>query len=576
MRTLSLALILIFTTGLVFAQNQAEVLKVKARIGFINAEDKFEKYRFIENGKKVVLVGKKNIQLWDVESAKLLSNVSYDPHVFSRAGKLEAFVSLGIRLLLRWATIEVDPQGKWFAAIEEGQNDQRKAVVRNLQTGEVLTHLELPDFPISELVFDGRKLIVFGKKGKQTKLAFWDRESLEPLGSVVVEEYKWHQELEDNDRVLIGSGDQKLNWTGVVTRQGSRLSLWNIGTGQVEREFTASNLIPRDYFHEITVSHDERFILAKRDRRIFIWELAGNGAPKYEIAAVNPKEKAELVKILEKKMAVVRVNGENQVYQFGGQGKVLRQIPVGKPDFIGTIKDNRFIGFAGDDEISLIDLEGDQDLIIKIKPATEKENVYVDRFVIDGKYLAVIKHQRTDKSIKTEFYDTQTGALAFEVPFGLGDEINLTSDRRYLFTETLGRFSVWDFVENRSYVFELKTYTTSCEYGDSSCVTETGNSEHATLFQNGKAVLKFSNKKTSVIDLQTGKELQNVFDPEKVEYDKQNKIKYTGISTIEFLPDQKYLITSSDLTYDGWQASLENWRYCYNCRTISLWELTNQ
>ena len=68
---LFLTLILAFSN--VFAGNDTEVLEFKSKIGFTNNEDKIADYAFLNDGNKILIIGQKNLQLWDVENTKLLT-----------------------------------------------------------------------------------------------------------------------------------------------------------------------------------------------------------------------------------------------------------------------------------------------------------------------------------------------------------------------------------------------------------------------------------------------------------------------------------------------------------------------
>ena len=116
MRFLQPVLLLLLAVNFSFAQNQIPPLKFKAEIGFIKAEDKFERYKFVEDGKKVVFVGKNNLQIWDVKSLTQINNLRYSVTKYDDAHPIQKIVTLGVGF--KWETIEIDPNGRWFVSFE--------------------------------------------------------------------------------------------------------------------------------------------------------------------------------------------------------------------------------------------------------------------------------------------------------------------------------------------------------------------------------------------------------------------------------------------------------------------------
>lgn len=76
-----------------------------------------------------------------------------------------------------------------------------------------------------------------------------------------------------------------------------------------------------------------------------------------------------------------------------------------------------------------------------------------------------------------------------------------------------------------------------------------------------------------MIDLETGKEVQEIFNAEEVKYNKQNRIERSGVSNLEYLPNGFLIINNS--WYRGRIDPLEEWRSCSSCQTISVWEAAN-
>src|SRR5829696_5049109 len=119
MKKFSIILIIICAVNFVFAQTGGEVLEFKSKIGFTNGEDKIIEHRFLENGKKVLIIGQKNLQIWDVENAKLLNSVPHQLPQFAPRGFVSTYLLLGLPQLLDWRPLVVDKNGKWIITSEK-------------------------------------------------------------------------------------------------------------------------------------------------------------------------------------------------------------------------------------------------------------------------------------------------------------------------------------------------------------------------------------------------------------------------------------------------------------------------
>lgn len=167
--TITISLLVFCST---FGQSVQSIYKEKGKIGLPQNADKFSYYRFIEGGKKAVLVGGKGVATWDLENLKMLNYVPYDVQEYYPVGTKGMIYSLGILALVKESFVEIDSNGKWFAAIE-GKRDERKATVRSLETGGKLGELILP-YAIKSISAEGDYLIALAKEKDNTKIGIWD------------------------------------------------------------------------------------------------------------------------------------------------------------------------------------------------------------------------------------------------------------------------------------------------------------------------------------------------------------------------------------------------------------------
>jgi WD40 repeat protein len=567
MKCFKTILILILAANFVFAQNNGEFLKFTAKVGFTKKEDSIITYKFFDEGKKVALVGEKNLQIWDVENAKLLNSIPHQIPQFAPKGVLN-FVLLGVPLLLNWQPFFIDPDGKWIITIERpGDKKPKTIVVRDLQSSKPIKTLETPNVSIDYLSFDPGKneINTYGELDGVTVLAKWDKDTLELKKSVTVNNYKWSQFIKNDEKILVGTGNAKQN--SADPKQGAGLTLRDAKTGAVEKEYSAQNLLPGTIFERAEISGDEKFLMARCDNRIFVWETDGNGAPRFEIAPQNPKEDFERVDIAGGQFIVVSVDKKLRIYDLAGDGTPKYELVSAKPNdsvrLFGETADGKYIAVADDQKVSVLETGGSGKPAFEIARQSEKERFTTIIFTDDDQLLAVGRVNSSEKQPeRTEFYNTATGKLVFTAPFGVGGKVFFTSDKKYLYTESLGSAAFLNIAEQKSFILPLGVH-----YPDTSgnavvpVYDSPYNIEDIVLSPNEKMILKYGDDRVSVFDIETGKELQTVFDPEKVKYDKQNRVKKSGLSDAGWTSDGKYLF------------AFDKGSFFTRYRTVSFWQI---
>lgn len=542
-----------------------DVLKFKANIGFDKSEDVIVEHKFLADGKRILLIGEKYLQIWDVENAKLLNSAPHKIPQFAPKGFVSTFLLAGIPNILNWRPYLIDPQGRWIITIEATADKKIKsAVVRDLQTVKQIAVLDLPNISTDYVSFDDRKgeIITFGQQDKTASFANWNAATFQVEKTISINDYKWHQLISDEHKMLVGAGDTKISQLG-MSKEGGNLTLRDVKTGAIEKEYTAKNLLPRTSFTETIVGKDEKFLISKRDNRIFVWDVNGDGSPRFEISAKNPKDDFEFKNLVGGQFIFIALNKKLLVYDVEGSGapkyELASAAPISTVNLMDRTLDNRYMVVADDAKLSVIEIAGSGKPLYEIVRESEKERFNTIKFADDEKYLIVGRANRSEKKpSRTEFYDLETGKLAFEIPAYLSSDVIFTADKKFLYDETLGGTLVWNFAEKKSFVIPLDVYypdTNDSAYAHQS----PSNIERTRLSPDNKFILRYGNDLVSVFDIETGKEIQTIFNAEKVKYKKDNQIKDSGLGNAGWSENGKYVYAFNEGGLFGRSRSVGFW-----------------
>lgn len=612
MRIVNLILILLISCVFVFAAGGAEVLEFKGKIGFTNGEDKIVAHEFLENGSKVLIIGEKNLQLWDVENAKLLNSVSHDFSQFAPRGFVSTYLLLGIPRVLDWKPFVVEPHGEWIITVEKlGANEANSAVVRDLQTLKQLAVLDLPNISTDYVAYDEQKneIMTFGIDDFDAAFAGWHESDFSRKDLVSVKEYKWHQMIQDDKKILVGSGDTKFSWSAIADKQGDTLTLRDVKTGEVEKQFTAGNLKPNTTFQDTTVSADEKFLISKRDNRIFVWEIDSGGKPKFEILSPNPKNDFDLKKIIGQKFIVGKIDEQIRIYDVAGNGEPLFVLAPQNPKenmsfqqfvngrfviikadnkirvydtqdkmtlkyelasdnpkdtmrFYGATKDGKHIVVADDRKVSVYELTGGEKPLYEIVRDSDSERFPGIFFVEDKNLLAIARvNNKEKKAPRTEFYEIKTGKIKYTAPFAANSGARFTPDGRYFYEQNIGSFYVWNIATNKFYTISLETATEQ-NYDATTMQSTSGdtrNTEYVNFSPDYRYILRYGDDVTAIFDAETGEQVQTLFDAEKVKYDKKNQVKKSGLGEAGWL-NNKYVYAFEPMRLFGSQRTISFWQ----------------
>ncbi len=401
----------------------------------MNGDEKIRARQFFDDERKILIIGDKSLQIWDTDSGKLLVSAAHQISAFAPRGFVSDVLLLGLPRLFEWRPFTFDIGGKWLITVEKvGAKDKRSAIVRDLRTLKQIAVLNLPTAPIDDVAFDESRneIMARGDIGKTNEFAGWSGGSFQLKSAISIDEHKWHQLIDDERKMIVGSGSTKIPGKDLNLKQDDNLTLRDVKTGAVEKEYTANNLNPKSEFRETTVSEDEKYLIAKRDDRIFVWEIQGDGAPKYEISNPNPKGTFSLKKIADKKFIVVRIDDQLRVYNIEGGGAPKIVVASANPKDDVSYKDlfgDRYLVAKVEEQFRIYDIKGDGTSFFELAPSAANENIsLVD--VPDNRLIVI----RVDKKLRV--YDAQTKTLKLDFASETVDDsidfIDSTGDGRYV------------------------------------------------------------------------------------------------------------------------------------------------
>ncbi|MBC7796866.1 MAG: hypothetical protein H7Z37_08340 [Pyrinomonadaceae bacterium] len=562
MKIVKMFLLIMFSAICVSAANPNDVLTFKSKIGFVNSEDQIVEFMFYENGKKVLFIGEKYLQIWDVKNAKLVNSAPHNIPQFVNQGFFKNYVLLGLPRALNYKPYSIDPKGKWIITIEATVNkDVKTVIVRDLQNVKQIATLDLPDVTTENIAIDELEgeIVTFGRQQKKASFAYWNIKTFKLKKVITIEDYKWSELIRGDEKIIVGSGDTKILWSG-FSKDGDNLTLRDVKTGAVEKEYTAKNLIPETTFLNTVVSEDEKFLLSERNDRTFVWEIDGDGTPRFEISAKIPNQKIKLLIVIAGKYLVFSIDKKLVVHDFAGNGSPLYELVSAKPNDtvnLGSItEDGKYIVVADDTKLSVLETAGNGKPIYEIARNSEKERFTLVKVMNEEKYLVVGRINKSEKqSETTEFYNIASGEKAFTIPAGFGYSLQFTPDKKHLYDEALGGTSVWNFAQSNLYKIPLKV-----QYPDDNA-NSPYNIEHTTLKPDGKFILKYGGKRTSLIDIETGKEVQTIFDADKAKFDKSKQVKNSKLGNARWSNDGKEVYAFNEGGFFS------------KSRTLSIWSL---
>ena len=565
MKVLSLFFILSIHLSVVFAADGGEILKFKSKIGFKNGEDKILAFQFIEGSKEFLIIGEKSVQIWNVEDATLKNSVPHNLSQFAPRGFFSKYILLNLpQTLDLMSPYLVDPEGKWIALIEKTDDKNKSLIVRSLKDLKQIAVLKLPNVSTEFVYFDKEKSEInsFGRTSAMGDFAVWDRETFDLKRVISIADHKWHKLLKSEDKMIVGAGDTDRKWNMWDPKHGSSLTLRDVKTGAIEKEFSADNLEPRTSFQKTVISPDENYLMSERNNRFFVWEIAGDGKPRFEVSRKSDKDDFGFVNTIGGRFIAFSLNKSLQIYDFAGNGEPKFTLAAEKPNdsvnLIDQTEDANYMVVGEDGKLSVIATAGNGSPVYQIARNSSNERFTTVRFIDGEKFLAVGRVNRSDKiPERTEFYNIETGKIAFTVPFGFDENVRFTTDKKLIYSDGLGSRKIWNFAANKGFFIGLETY-----YPESNDALDAFNQypynlENVEFSPDFRFSLKSGDDIVSVFDNENGLQVSQLFDAERVKYDKKKQIKKSGLGEAGWSPDGKivYAIDDKSRTVNFWKMS---------------------
>jgi WD40 repeat protein len=283
MRIFRAALFCIFLSLSLFAQTN-DVFTLKNRIA---VPGEIVHVSLAED--ELYLIGKQNIQLWDVSTNKL---VKAYPHEFSAIAPL-GFI--GKLLNLRYPLVMNADKTRGIAFLAKKETGNQAAALWDLHSGKQLGLIQRPGKNIRDVDFSGDGKTIISTHGEliDMEIVIWDTETLSVRNAIAVHDLSWVHLSNDGEKVFITTGKAN-TWAGNILGYDdtNRIDLLNARTGKLEKSFQAPNIKAGSTKGTPPVlDKEERFLAARTWDDVTVWDINGDGTPKY---VINQKVKRTL------------------------------------------------------------------------------------------------------------------------------------------------------------------------------------------------------------------------------------------------------------------------------------------
>lgn len=256
MRIVSITLLFFCTSFAAFSQSRP-VLQAKGE--FRIEEDRIITEKFLPSENQLLLVGQKNIWLWDLATAKLSASRPIDvPDVTEDKPRV------------------ISPNGLYmiifgnYDARDKGNKIKRPASVWNLETGKQIAVFDKTTKPVRYAAWsrNGKTLVTASDTIDQERtdadpveISFWDGASFQHLNTVPEGNVKWSYLSADGSTFFYSVAETKSFIIDKFLKDsGGPLSVWDIKTGKVEQTIFANPNDQKQGMRSLSISPDERFL----------------------------------------------------------------------------------------------------------------------------------------------------------------------------------------------------------------------------------------------------------------------------------------------------------------------------
>ena len=258
MRVLSIALLFLFTSVAAFSQSRP-VLQAKAELRIEDADDRIITEKLLPSENKLLIVGQKNIRVWDLVTAKPIASRPIDvPDVTEDKPRI------------------ISPNGLYMIVFgnydsrDKRDKIKRPASIWNLETGKQIAVFDKTTKPVRYAAWskNGRTLVTASDAidseridADPVEISFWDGESFQYLNTVPADNIKWTYLSTDGSTFFYSVAKVKRMIIDKFLRDsGGPISVWHIKAGKVEQTIFANANDEEQGMRSISMSPDERFL----------------------------------------------------------------------------------------------------------------------------------------------------------------------------------------------------------------------------------------------------------------------------------------------------------------------------
>ena len=258
MRVLSITLLFFFTAVAAFSQSRP-ILQTRGEMRIEDADDRIITEKLLPAENKLLIVGQKNIRLWDLATAKLLASRPIDvPDVTEDRPRI------------------ISPNGLYmivfgnYDARDKRNQIKRPASIWNLETGKQIAVFDKTTKPVRYAAWskNGRTLVTSSDTIDQERIdadpieiSFWDGASFQYLNTVPADNIKWSYLSADGSKFFYSVAKVK---TVIIDKflsdSEGPISVWDIKTGKVAQTIFANANDQKQEMRSISISPDERFL----------------------------------------------------------------------------------------------------------------------------------------------------------------------------------------------------------------------------------------------------------------------------------------------------------------------------
>lgn len=407
MRLIHIGLFTLLFTTCILAQKNTELFSLTGQIGSTTNDDAIIQHVLLDKGSKLLLIGKNQLQFWDVASGKLIGS---SPHKIT--GFWEGRLGF-LRMMMNYpAQLEVSPDGRKGIMVANapdsaGKPDKEKTpIVWNLENGDRLAILDRPAGPVRTVNFseNGSTIMTIRGELKEAELSFWNAATFADEAAITVQDLSFYKMSRDGGHVFIGSAKAN-KWLGVTLmgfESSKGIEVWNTRTGKLEKTYTDGDIKFWNPFNAgPSLSPDEKYLAARNeDNKIVVWETGSEGTtPKYKIGDDDLKTKFFLVGISDDSRYLLTTRDDEALIYEIETGKLYRRFPIRRDISYTLSGDSRYAIKRSEGWIGLYDLETEKTkFYYNLKTETEQHEdsasteseVERPRLSPDGKFMLIL------------------------------------------------------------------------------------------------------------------------------------------------------------------------------------------